>query len=261
MDIRQYLAVTERTYHYRIKTVLVVDDRVKDIIERSLLKYEPLDISPPKKTLFQKSPLDFPSIPSSEVYIIDVELAFPASPFVMQDELRKALNVAQAFIVVRGDNDPIELETERLNVLSDIEDEAKRRNMVPGALLNNSEYEEVVDQTDSSQLYGNEYNSRFLGYLGKIEKERAEARRDPANPLFKWLDQPASDISDDNGSFNANISDAPAIGPKAVRTKTNDKLSSQGNLDDDSKEIGRVFSKGGKNYTLKRQTTPVRKGK
>jgi len=260
MDIRKYLAAVERTYNYRIKTVVEVTDEVKDAIEQALLKYEPLDISSPKKTIFQKAPLDFPSLSNVEVYILDVELAFPASPYVMTEELRLAMGCPKSYVVVRGDNDPTELETERLNAESDMADEAKRRNLEPGALLTKDGYEEA-EQVDASQFYGNEYNSRFLGILGKIEKERAESRRDPANALFKFLDHPPSDVADDNGAFNDHIEGAPQISPKASRAKTTDKISDHGNLDDDNKEHSRVFQKGGKTYVLKRKTDSVRKGK
>jgi len=74
MRIQKYLAEVEKSYHYRIKTIVPLDDDKMGRIEHAILKYNPLSLSQPKKTIIQKNPLDFPSIVASEVYIVDVEL-------------------------------------------------------------------------------------------------------------------------------------------------------------------------------------------
>lgn len=257
MDIRKYIDAVERTYHYRIKTVVPLGDEEMGRVERALIKYMPVDVpAKPKKTILQKTPLDFPSLENVEVYILDVELGLPASSYVLQNELFQALKIPEKFIVVRGENDPIENETERLNAERDMKDEAEKSGLKPGALLldpTNSEAEEI----DGSKLYGNEYNSRFLSYLNKVESTRADKQKiDAPNPLFTWLDMPkeSGEPAQDTSDFNAGIADKAA---EAGEIET----APYGNLDGEKKEHRRLYSKDGKAKVLSRKSDSVRKGR
>ena len=64
---REFLATNEKQYYYRIKTVVPLDDAAMDRIERTIVKYLPLDVGRPEKTIFQRHPLDFPGVDNAEV--------------------------------------------------------------------------------------------------------------------------------------------------------------------------------------------------
>lgn len=249
MSIRHYIAQAEKTYTYRIKTVVPLTDDAMGRIERVILRYQPLDLGSPRKTMFQKSPLDFPTVPAAEVHMVDVELGLPASGYVLAREITQALGLPEKFVVVRGENDPTELETERLAAKGDMDEAAAKAGETPGALLDLPNYDEA-ESKDGSELYGDKYNKRFLGYLKGVEDERNEAMKLKNTPSpFGWLDMPKSDVADDAG---------PTIGTEAG--KEDEDLSNKGNLDNDRKKYTRVYQKQGKTFVKSETGNPVRKG-
>jgi hypothetical protein len=174
-------------------------------IERTLLKYDPLDISMPKKTMFQANPLDFPNVKNAEIYIVDIELALPASAWILIPTLADALGLPKAFVVVRSLNEPAETETARLTA----EAEATEKGLKPEAVLMDPTYEDAPETPSSDTLYGDAYNKKFLAYLKRVEDERNEASKvDAPAPLFKWLDKPKDATL--AGDFNADVDGAPA---------------------------------------------------
>lgn len=255
MDIRKYIAETERTYHYRIKTVVPLDDKALDKIERAILKYQPLDMSAPKKTIFQSQPLDFPTIMNAEVYIVDVNLGLPASSYVLQQELRLALDVPEKFVVVRGEGDPTEVETQRIDAEHNMDLDAQKKGLKPSSLLDNEKYEEI-DGPKGEDLYGTTYNSRFLNYLAKVEKDRASKVVDPKTPLFTWM-APHEKAED----YNANVKDAPKLGDAGGDSEIKVNVNPKGNLNDDGRTYGRSYrTKDGKLEVLRVKPDALRKG-
>lgn len=249
MNLRQYIFNAEKTYSYRIKTVVEMNDDLMGRIERVILKYQPLEMSSPRKTMMQKTPLDFPTVPVAEVHMVDVELGLPASAAQLQMELVKALGLPEKFVVVRGDNDPLEAQNNAIEAglaMDEAEKDAK-----PGALLDLPNYEE--GEEPGKELYGDAYNKRFLGYLNKIDAERREAmKKDSPNSPFKWLDMPKNDIADDEG---------PTIGSENAGENGDERVSGEGNLDDNKKTYTRAYQKQGKVYVKRETNTPIRKGK
>lgn len=248
MDIRKYLVESERIYNYRIKTVVPVDDAEMDRIERAVIKYQPLNITQPKKTMFQRHPLDFPGVQNAEVYIVDLELGFPASAYVLQQELCAALNLPEAYVVVRGDNEPGEIETEHLNAGHEMDKEADKGDLKRASLLTISDYAEHA--TSDEELFGNKHTERFLNYLKTVEKDREETNIDAPNPLFKWMDMPKSETQTDD--FN------PKMGTDAGVPVT----SIQGNMADDGKYYRRAYKDADGNIkVLSRKPDSTRKVK
>ncbi len=260
MDLKHYIAESEKQYHLRIKTVVPLDHELMDRIERAISKYQPIDISQPKKTIVQKHPMDFPNVETAEVWIIDVTLALPAQTSVMREDVRKALGCNETYVVVRYRNEAIELETLRQNALGDIEEEAERRGLKPAALLsNNPDYIEA-DEVNGNDLFGTAYNGALLHYLSKVEDERREARvaTEPGSTLFRWIDTPDREDQQpvqDTRDFNADISGAPKIKPKtAPRGVKIPDTKSLGNLDGQKHVVRRVFlDKNGKKVILSRE--------
>jgi hypothetical protein len=250
MDIRHYISQVEKTYNYRIKTVVPLNDDSMGRIERVILKYQPQNLSDPRRTMFQKNPLDFPTVPGAEVYIVDVELGLPASSFNLAREIKDALGIPDKFVVVRGENDPTELETQALVTKAEMDEVAEKAGMVPGALLDHPTYDES-DMKDGAEFYGDTYNKRFLGYLSKVEGERKEkTKRDPVNAPFGWLETPKSDVPQDDG---------PTIGTE--QGTQSDVISGKGNIDGDKRSYSRVYQKQGKTFVKTDAGDPIRKGK
>lgn len=185
MPLQTYLNETEKLYHLRLKTIVPLNDDLMDSIERAVMRYEPVAISSPKRTILQRTPLDFPNITAAEVYIVDMTFRLPVAPHVLRAELRKLLDASENFVFVRTRNEPGEVETERLNAVADIEAEAERRGLKHADLLTDAEYSEA--EKEAPVLYGNTYNEELLKYLGKVESERQAAIEQAENVPFRWL--------------------------------------------------------------------------
>jgi hypothetical protein len=249
MDLKQYIAESERTYTYRLKTIVPLDDYAMDRIERVCMKYQPLDISKPRKTLMQKNPLDFTNIDAAEVWIVDLEFAQPASSYALGQEVRHALGVPENNVIVRGSNDPTEVESERLVASEEIAAEAKEQGLTPSGLLTDPTYSEV---TPGADLYGKVHNEKFLDYLRTVQKEReAKSRVDAPNPLFRWMDMPEA-TPDDDGAYNADIPNAPRIGKAGKDAKPDETVSDKGILTDRKRTYKRQYGKDGERTTLSR---------
>jgi len=159
---RNYIQEQEKVYSLRLKFATPIDDEDVNWIERVLQKYVLLDITTPTKTIRQRHPLDFSGVQNAEVWIVDIKCGLPVSSYILKRELQLALNISENFIVVRGENDPLEIETQRLNALDDIDDEATDRKLSPASRLStNSEYDKDERGDLKEPVYGNEYNSNF----------------------------------------------------------------------------------------------------
>ena len=243
MDLKSYIAETERVYNYRVRTVCILDDDAMDRLERSILKYCPVDITRPRKLMLQSNPLDFTNVhDAAEVYVTDLVLSLPASSYVLTQEIRKALAAVDGHVIVRGYNDPNEVESERLVAAAELAAEAGKDGLTRQALLTDPNYSEA---TTPPELYGDGYNAKFLDYLRTVQKDRQDANHvDPENSLFSWLDMPKSEAGDE-GEFNKDIEGAPRLGKAGGPTNPDDLQSNQGNLTDRKRSYKRLYGKKG----------------
>ena len=247
MNIRKYLAESEKHYHLRLKTIVPLEDKEMDRIERVVAKYNPITVSRPKKTILQKSPLDFDrEVENAEVYIVDFVFGLPAEPMVVREDIRKALDAPERYVVVKNRNDPTEIETLRLDAIAEIEAEAKKRKLIPDGLLNNPEYIEGNGNIeDGSHLFGNEYNTAFLNHLAKIKSERKAAEVKQTNALFNFLGMPKREQQEpvqDSVDFNAHIPGAPKVKPTDADVKVKIPTTSiNGNKNDQERVVSKVF--------------------
>lgn len=226
MNIYDYIQRCNREYKIRLKFAISVGDEEMDKIERVALKYDPIRIGNPRKTIFQSAPLDFPNIGGAEIYIVDLELSLPASPWVLAQEIRDALEIPEKMIVVRLPDSPIEIDLERMAAELEIDAEAKKKGLEPEALLAQDDMDQIVGSADGSDFYGAGRNSPLLAKLAEIEKERAEKSKvEPKNPLFNWLGVPKGDLDD---SFNSGI-DADGTKGKLPSAPTWRKIFKKGN--------------------------------
>jgi hypothetical protein len=255
MDFKKYLAESVKTYNYRLKTVTLLDKDAVTRIEKYFKRFNLLKISKARKTPLQKAPLDFESIPNREVFILDVTLGLPISSFVLQRELVGLLGLPGDHLIVRGENDPIEVQNDAANQNAEIATQAEKKDLAAASLLDtNSEYPEAEQTADGQNYYGDSYNSRLLDYLMQVADERKEAAKVEAKaPLFSWLDMPKSDASTED--FNADHK--PEVKPADSDVKTPAKT---GNFDDEGVVVKKTYlDKSGASKTLSGKPESIRK--
>lgn len=141
-------------------------DENMDKLEFLLQKYDVQSIDGPRKTIIQEHPLDFYDIVNHEVYIIDAVLGLPASTYMLQQEIKETLDIPEKFVVVRSDNDPTEIETQRLNAQKLMDE----NNDGPVAKLSiDPEYPE--QSPPAEELYGDTYNANFVSRLAQAQSK------------------------------------------------------------------------------------------
>jgi len=70
---KEYLAESERTYHYRIKMVGDTPPNFLKDLEDQMQQFDVVKISGPKTTPVQLKPADFPAFENDRVTSVDVE--------------------------------------------------------------------------------------------------------------------------------------------------------------------------------------------
>lgn len=243
MNIKSYINESEKQYRLRLKTLATLDDEAMTKIENTVSKYQPISMTRPKKTIMQSNPLDFPDVESGEVWILDMIFGLPAAPHILRADIRKSLNAPESHVFVRNINEPGELQSEILNAISDIEAEASKKGLRLMAMLNDPDYNESNLQ-NNQDLFGNDYNAAFLGYLANVEKERKDSIQRVENAPFNWLDLPDRKDQEpvqDNSNFNSHIKDAPEIAPTKFKITIPD-YSVFGNFNPENNEIRKVYT-------------------
>lgn len=254
-DFRQLLEESETEYSYRIKTIVELNDEQMASLENILQKYELISMEKPFKTVMHQHPLDFADVEHAEVFIIDVKTHLPVSAYVLQQELRAVLRIPEKYIVVRTDNDPMEVETSRQQALQQIEQEAREKGFEPASLLSvESEYPEAEYSIPGEEMYGDQYNSKFLEYLAQIAATRETENVDPPAPLFSWLNMGVQEVEDPLGEysgadFNKDIPDAPKSYPwwevdkdkEPYYGATKGMISPEGNFDNDKQFFSKYY--------------------
>ncbi|CAM6054459.1 unnamed protein product [Sphagnum tenellum] len=212
-----------------------LDDDAMDAIEFAVAKYQPLELSSPRKTIMQSHPMDFVNIAAAEVYIVDMTFGLPVSANVMREDIRKALSAPETFVVVRYPNDAVEIESERKVAANDLEAERKKKGLKFAALLDAGKDFPEFEEPNAEDLYGDAYNASLLSYLNKVQQEREDAKVKAENAPFIWLDipdrtdqEPVQDTSD----FNKDVKGAPQIKPgRSINKRITDR-SITGSVDD-----------------------------
>lgn len=235
-----YLVASTKEFHYRIRTILPIDDVTLDRVEYVLSKYDLVSIDGPKKTIMQSRPLDFSNMLAAEIYIIDIVTHIPVSPYILQQELRHILGVTESQIVVRGENDPNELQSNKREDEAVADAEAAKDDLRRAPMLSTDprypEYEKVISD---ELVTGDEYTKRFLKYLAKVAAERvivvAPTKSD--KKMFDYL----KDMPLDPEYFK----DSPLVKPVVVKPGEKvlplSKTSNYGNFDDTIKGVSRAY--------------------
>ena len=157
-----YVAETKTEYNYVLKfAVHDMTDKMVDCLEACLKKYNLIKASSFRKTPIQESPLDFPNVKNTEVYICDISMTYPASLDFLRTYICNSLDLSPALLAVYSECDPRQIETDLYVDRTSKEYKAKYK-----ARLGTE-----IEATDVP-AYGAEYNIGFLQELEKVRKER-----------------------------------------------------------------------------------------
>lgn len=240
---RQFLVNTEKTHRYRLKTVVELDDALMVLLEKYLHRFRIVDISGVNKTIHQSFPIDFPNVTDREVYWVDFELEQAVSPYVLQQHIYRMFGTNDSFVLVNGENDPRELERQRLEAVKEMDDEAYEDGEKPACLMDNPDYPEAIEH-DSTDFYGDRYNLRLRDALEKIDQDTM-ARYGAKNihKPFDWLVETESE--DDLGTTPAET------------TRDVAKVGGYSQNYENTKEYKRAYSKDGDKAKAKKKTVHV----
>jgi hypothetical protein len=183
-----YVAETKAEYKYVLKfAVHEMTDSMIDMLEACLKKYDLKSASSFRKTPIQESPLDFPNVKNTPVFICDLVLGYPGSLDFLRTYVCNSMGISPQQLAVYSENDPRQIETDLYLDRNSPEFKKKYKTR----LGSDPEETETVP-------YGEKYNTSFLQELQKVSKERATVTVE--NPLSPA--QSVEDVSKDYDSFN-----------------------------------------------------------
>jgi len=188
-----YVAEVKTEYKYVLKfAVNEMTDHMIDQLESCLAKYDLKAASSFRKTPIQESPLDFPNVKNTAVFICDLTLGYPGSLDFLRTYICNNLGISPAQVAVYSENDPRQIETD-LYVDRNSPEYKKAYKTRLG-----SDYEEV--EGADQEAYGEKYNTSFLKELEKVSKERKETI--VVNPLSPLQTKDNKDLPKDYDGFN-----------------------------------------------------------
>ena len=156
-DFTQHYYAANKQYKFTIKIArndLGADDAAK--LENFLDRYDLVSFKPFKRTPMRDSPLDFPMVKATEVYITDVIVNYPVTSNLLLRGACDAIGVRENQMVVYSENDPRKGYTE---------DHLAREEKSGEAKLGNP-----ADWPEEAK-YGEEYNSDFIKGLHSVEEQ------------------------------------------------------------------------------------------
>lgn len=187
-----YIAESKTEYNYVLKfAVNDMTDMMIDQLEAALKKYELKTASAFRKTPIQESPLDFPNVKNTSVYICDITMLYPASLDFLRIYICNSLGISPANLAVYSENDPRQIETDLYVDRTSAEYKKKYITRL------GSDYPE----TSEKELYGETYNTDFLKELEKVSKERE--KHVVENPLSPKETIDHSTLPKDYDEFNS----------------------------------------------------------
>ena len=101
-DLKDIILNGEQVYEYRLKFAFEPEGKNVERIKQILEKYDAIDVSPVKRTIFQSRPLDFYNLDCGEIYIIDASTKRPIQDQVLLSEICAAMCCSEALVRVRN---------------------------------------------------------------------------------------------------------------------------------------------------------------
>lgn len=187
-SFKHYLAEAVKEIPVRIKLATEVNDNMVDTVENELQRYDVVSVSKPVKTIMQEHPLDFGTkIKNREVHIIDAVVRMPMSFETFRRNLSDKLAIPYDYVVVKGENDPLEGENEL---------EIKRNTANP------EDYEPKVGQDyteEESKVegehFGEKHKENFLKTI-QSNREAEESQVEVEGPLSQKTEKGPADTSE-----------------------------------------------------------------
>jgi len=205
-NLKEYLAEGKKTYGFVVKFAVKPTNEQVAAMETWLKRYDLSEFTEP--THLVSDHLDFIDIPNKEVHMMRVVLGMPISQYILLQDLRSVINLAEKLMVVRSDNEPVERYAHLDALERQIDAKAKADGEVQAARLSTDREYLKAEQPGANNLFGDEYNRKLLSYLAGVKDTRPTMHVDPPAPLFSWIQmedvapgEPHQDLSD----FNAHI--------------------------------------------------------
>lgn len=221
----EYLAESAASYNFTIKFASQPTEEQIQIITAWLQKYDLKTITDPVK--IEHNHKDFIDQTNREVYAVDIEIGLPVSQYILLQDLTRAANISEKYMVVRSHNEPIE-QYSRYDVWSRQQDEEeKKAGMKAGPRLSTERTYSPAEQPIVDPLFGNQYNEKLLAYLADVKETRVSEKVEPAAPLFSWLqleDIQPGEPKQDTSDFNAHIKTPKPVTKGSKETPVSDKF-------------------------------------
>ena len=112
-NLQKILTSLTPEFEYRVKFAMepTTEDLAK-ITARLTDRYDAVEVGPLKKLIFQDRPLDFYELDCGEVWMFDFTCNRGVQTEVLRYEIGNLLKWTEAYIKVRGKDEPIEIERE-----------------------------------------------------------------------------------------------------------------------------------------------------
>lgn len=185
-SFREYLAESRKDSYFAIKLAMKPTDEQVTVIEKYLEKYglqkfdEPVHVEHDKQDFYNTVPHD--------IWQIVAVLSQPISQYILMQELKAALDIPEDYIVVRSANEPVEIYAQDCEFDCEVDADAKDKELVPASRLSTSRFYDDTEQPLLTNLFGNDYNKKFLDFLAHVAEERPTDHYEAPAPLFSWID-------------------------------------------------------------------------
>lgn len=158
-----YLKESAKEYKFKVKlAVNELTEEMKDCLETCLAKYDLRSLGAFKETPIQESPLDFPNVRNTKVFIADLVVGYPATVELLRKYVSEKTGISEQSVAVYNQMDPRETYTQEwLDRMCDPEWKANYKPALGTA------YDEA-----EKPAYGKDYNDKFLKELSDLKAKR-----------------------------------------------------------------------------------------
>jgi len=148
-SLKQYLAESEKTYEFRLRSLNEISDEHMDRIEAHMKKYNMESMSSPKKTIMHK-PRGFADVGAQEVYMYDFSTKLPATPHTLHEEIAGICGISLGHMIVNNMNEAEEL--------WEVEEESDEEST---SILADADYSEA-EKINAEDHYGDKFNEKMV---------------------------------------------------------------------------------------------------
>jgi len=162
-NFAEYYTAQKKTYTFKLKIAACeLTESDKCNIECCVSKYKKVSLSAFKKTPLQESPLDFPNVKNTEVFIAEVTVEYPITADAFARELAEATGINSQSIAVYNKDDPRDQYS-----IDHVERSSEdfKKNYEP-------KLSSVPEFKEEDGMYGEQYNAKFLKSLEDERKQR-----------------------------------------------------------------------------------------